>query len=155
MSSVTPASEALDRLHIPYRIFEHSRPVQSLEDAAAQRGQQPEQVVRSIVFRCCDDQFIMVLMAGPRQISWKSVRAALGVSRMTMATEAEVLQQTGFIRGAVTPLGLPGPMRILADESVFQSEEISLGSGVRGVAIILRSSDLKKALGRVEIGTYA
>lgn len=155
MTSSTPASQALDRLHIPYRVFEHPTPPASLEDAALQRGQQPGQVVRSILFRCCEEEFIMVLMAGPGQISWKSVRSALGVSRMTMATEAEVLEQTGFVRGAVTPLGLPKPMRILADESVFQPEEISLGSGVRGVAIILRPEDLKKALGNVEIGTFS
>ncbi len=97
----------------------------------------------------------MVLMAGPGQISWKRIRAALGVSRITMATEAEVLDQTGFVRGAVTPLGLPKPMRVLADESVFKPEEISLGSGVRGVAILMRPEHLKQALGNVEIGKFS
>ncbi len=80
---------------------------------------------------------------------------ALGVSRITMASEAEVLEATGYVRGAVTPLGLPVPMRILADESVFKPEEISIGSGVRGVAIIMKSETLRKALGTVEIGSFA
>ncbi len=97
----------------------------------------------------------MVLIAGPGQISWKKIRTILGVSRITMASEAEVLNVTGFVRGAVTPLGIPAPMRILADESVFTSEEISIGSGVRGVAIILKSETLKKALGSVTIGKFA
>jgi Cys-tRNA(Pro) deacylase len=155
MSITTPAAQALDRLGVPYRVFEHAAPVNSLEEAAVQRGQKPEQVVRSILFRCCEDTFIMVLMAGPGQISWKKVRAALGVSRVTMATEEEVLAQTGFVRGAVTPLGLPHPMRILADASVFRPEEISLGSGVRGVAIILMPGQLKQALGDIEVGDFA
>jgi Cys-tRNA(Pro)/Cys-tRNA(Cys) deacylase len=155
MATSTPAAKELDRLGIPYRVFEHARPVNSLEEAAAERGQQPGQVIRSILFRCCDDTFIMVLMAGPGQISWKRVRAALGVSRITMATEEEVLEQTGFVRGAVTPLGLPRPLRVLADRSVFQPEEISLGSGVRGVAIIIKAEDLQTALGVVEIGDFS
>ena len=97
----------------------------------------------------------MVLMAGPGQISWKSLRAALGVSRITMASEAEVLAVTGFVRGAVTPFGLPSPMRVLADESVFLPEEVSIGSGVRGTAILMNSADLRRGLGNVEIGIFS
>jgi prolyl-tRNA editing enzyme YbaK/EbsC (Cys-tRNA(Pro) deacylase) len=41
-------------------------------------------------------------------------------------------------------------MRILVDESVFTHEEISLGSGVRGTAVIIALSDLRRALGAVE-----
>jgi prolyl-tRNA editing enzyme YbaK/EbsC (Cys-tRNA(Pro) deacylase) len=72
-----------------------------------------------------------------------------------MASEAEVLAVTGFVRGAVTPLGLPHPLRILADESVFIHDEISIGSGVRGVAVILKSTDLQSALNQVAIGKFA
>ncbi len=155
MVTITPAARALDALGIPYRVFEHARTPTSLDDAAQARGQDPMQVVRSIVFRLAEAEFVMVLMAGPGQISWKAIRAALGVSRMTMATEEDVLAETGFVRGAVTPLGLPRPMRILADENVFEPEEVSLGSGVRGVAIIMKSIDLKKALNGVEIGQFS
>ena len=94
-------------------------------------------------------------MAGPGQISWKRLRAALGIARISIASEAEVLAATGFVRGAVTPLGLPRPVRILADESVFINSEISIGSGVRGVAIILKSLDLQIALDKIEIGKFS
>jgi prolyl-tRNA editing enzyme YbaK/EbsC (Cys-tRNA(Pro) deacylase) len=68
-----------------------------------------------------------------------------------MATEDEVRSVTGYERGAVAPFGLPRPMRILVDESVFTHEEISLGSGVRGTAVIMASGDLQRALGHFEI----
>ena len=155
MPDLPPAALALDQLGIPYRLLKHLQPPESLEEAARQRGQSPGQIVRSIVFRLAEGQFVMVLMAGPRQIAWKGMRAALGVSRISMASEAEVLTATGFVRGAVTPLGLPQPMRILADESIFAHEEISIGSGVLGVAVILKSTDLQSALDHVEIGQFA
>jgi Cys-tRNA(Pro)/Cys-tRNA(Cys) deacylase len=155
MTNSIPAAQALDLLGIPYQLFEHSQPPESFEEAANQRGQIPEQIVRSIVFRLAEGQFVMVLMAGPGQISWKRVRSTLGVSRISMASEAEVLAATGFVRGAVTPLGLPNPMRLLADESVFQPEDVSIGSGVRGVAIIMKSVDLRRALRNVEIGIFS
>jgi prolyl-tRNA editing enzyme YbaK/EbsC (Cys-tRNA(Pro) deacylase) len=151
MSVLPPAAQALDRLGIPYHLFEQSRPPDSLDDAARQRGQLPEQVVRSIVFRVVEGQFVMVLVAGPAQVSWPKLRAALGVSRLSMASEAEVLAETGFVRGAVNPLGLPHPMRLLADVGVFARGEVSLGSGVRGTAILLQSADLKRAVGEIEI----
>jgi prolyl-tRNA editing enzyme YbaK/EbsC (Cys-tRNA(Pro) deacylase) len=151
MSSLPPAALALDRLGLPYRLFEHPQAPASLEEAAAARGQRPEQVVRSIVFRLAQGQFVMVLVAGPAQIAWPKLRAALGVSRLTLASEAEVLAETGFLRGAVTPLGLPRPLRLLADVGVFTPAEVSLGSGVRGTAVVLQSADLKRAAGEVEI----
>ena len=96
----------------------------------------------------------MVLAAGPSQISWPELRAYLNQSRLTMASNDEVLSATGFLPGAVSPFGLPSPLRILADEGIFIPDEISIGSGVRGITIIMKSSDLKKALGDVEIGRF-
>jgi len=146
----TPATKALDRLSIPYHIFEHDHSPESLEQAAGERGQAPDQVVRSILFRFDKDKFFLVLVAGPGQISWRKLRLHLGVSRISMATEDEVLAVTGYAVGTVSPLGLPLPLQILADVSVFKPVEISLGSGVRGVAIIMKSADLLRVFGKIE-----
>ncbi len=146
-----PVARALAELGVPYRLFVHAGLVHSLDQAAHERNQLPDQVIRSIVFRVGKDEFLMALMAGDRQISWPALRRYLGQSRLTLATEAEIRSVTGYERGAVAPLGLPQPLRILADESVFVHEEISLGSGVRGTAVIMASRDLRRALGSVEI----
>ena len=93
----------------------------------------------------------MALMAGPQQIDWKTLRHYLGEKRLTMASEEEVLQVTGYSRGAVAPFGLPQPLRILADDSIYAFAEMSIGSGERGVTIILHRDDLRRALGDVEM----
>ena len=151
MINLPPVARALAELRIPYRLFVHAGPVQSLEQAARERNQLPDQVIRSIVFRVGKDEFLMALMAGDRQIAWPALRRYLGQSRLTLATEDEVRRVTGYERGAVAPFGLPQPLRILVDESVFAHDEISLGSGVRGTAVIMTSSDLQRALGEVEV----
>jgi prolyl-tRNA editing enzyme YbaK/EbsC (Cys-tRNA(Pro) deacylase) len=97
----------------------------------------------------------MVLMAGPQQISWTALRQYIGRSRLTMAKREEVLQVTGYELGAVAPFGLPQPMRVLADESVFVPDEVSIGSGIRGITVIIKSADLKQALGDVEIVQFS
>jgi len=146
-----PASIALDQLGIPHRIFIHEKPVTSFEEAASARNQRPEQIVRSILFQVRPGEFVMVLMAGRDQVDWKKLRQFVKRSRVRMATEDEVLEVTGYRIGTVSPFGLKNQIRVLMDASVLREEEISIGSGVRGVAVIMKSKDVHRALGDVEI----
>jgi Cys-tRNA(Pro) deacylase len=150
----TQVTEALDELNIPYRFFRHPGKVNSLEQAAQERGQNPEQIIRSLVFRLAKGSYVMVLVAGPSQISWPGLRTYLGQSRLTMADEAEILSITGYPIGAVSPFGLFKPMRILVDRSVLQEGEVSIGSGERNTTVILTGPDLMIALGSVEIDQF-
>ncbi len=145
----------MDELGVPHRVFRHPGPVHSLQQAARERGHRVEQVVRSILFRLHSGEYVMVLMAGPTQVSWKALRKHLGHSRISMASEEEVLAVTGYRIGAVGPFGLPTSLRVLIDPSVLAEEEISIGSGVRGVTVILKSVDLLHALGEAEIVSLA
>ena len=149
-SELPPAARELQARGIPYRLFRHTRPVRSLEEAAAERGQTPDQVIRSLLFRLSDSQFLLVLAAGPQQIPWKCLRQHLGTSRVTMASDEEVLTVTGSPPGAVSPFGLPAPVRILADSRIYLPAEVSLGSGERGTALLLAQPALRQALGTVE-----
>ena len=142
----TPVTQELDQKQIPYELFTHDGPVHSLEQAAAERNQQPEQVVRSLLFRLAQDEFLMVLVAGPQQIDWKQLRHTLGQSRLTMAKPEELLRVTGYEIGAVAPFGLPQPMRVLLDASVLAEDEVSLGSGVRGTTVMMKTAVLLTAL---------
>ncbi len=154
MTKSTPVSIALTEQDIPHRVFIHPGPLKSLEQAAEERNQRPEQIVRSILFRASKGEYVMVLMAGPQQIDWKTLRQYLGTNRVTMAKREEVLAVTGYELGAVAPFGLPHRLRVLVDVSVQNEAEISLGSGVRGVAIIMKSADLLTALGMVEVWQF-
>ena len=154
MTKKAPVSLALEALNAPHRVFEHQNPIKSMEQAAAERDQDVTQLVRSILFRVGKDEFMMVLVAGPGQLSWPALRTHLGRSRMTMATKDEVLQITGYPIGTVAPIGMPQPIRLLADKNVFIHNEISFGSGKRNTAIIMQMEDFKKVLGDVEIGEF-
>lgn len=146
-----PVSIALEKLGVPHTIFRHETPVNSFEQAASDRDQRPSQVVRSILFRVAEDEFIMALVAGPDQISWKTLRKYLGRSRVSMASEDEVLAVTGYRIGTVGPFGLPRQLKVLIDAGVMREDEVSIGSGMRNTAVILKSGDLHHALQDVEI----
>jgi Cys-tRNA(Pro) deacylase len=146
-----PISSILENLGVPHQVFRHESPVTSLAQAARERGQRPGQVVRSILFRVRDGEYTLALVAGEAQVSWKRLRKVLGRSRISMATEQEVLEVTGYPIGTVGPFGLRKPVRILVEAGVLLEEQISMGSGKRGEAIIMKSADLVHALGEVEI----
>jgi Cys-tRNA(Pro)/Cys-tRNA(Cys) deacylase len=146
-----PASMALEKMNIPHQVFRHEKPLLSFEQAAAERKQRPEQIVRSILFQVRPEEFVLVLVAGREQVDWKKLRQFVGRSRIRMATEEEVLEVTGYRVGTVSPFGMKNPVRVLIDSSVLRQEEVSIGSGVRNTAIILKSADLRQALETSEI----
>ena len=155
MSDKPPASLALDQLGIPHRIFLHDQPVRSFEEAATQRGQRPSQIVRSILFQVRDGEFVLALMAGPAQIDWRKLRQIIKRSRVRMATEKEVLEVTGYRIGTVSPFGVKNQARVMIDPSVLAEDEISIGSGVRNMAIIMKSADVRRVLQDAEIISLA
>jgi len=107
--------------------------------------------VRSILFRLGKDDYLMVLVAGQIQIPWKALRKYIGQSRLTLASEEEVLAATGFRIGTVSPFGLPRPIRVILEAGVLKQLEISIGSGLPNTGVIMKNADLQAALGEVEV----
>jgi Cys-tRNA(Pro)/Cys-tRNA(Cys) deacylase len=129
-----------------FTVFVHANAVNSLDQAAKERNQDPDQVVRSLIFRLASESFAMVLVAGPKQIPWKSLRSYFNQRRLTQASPEEVLMVSGYKIGTVSPFGLASEIPQFIDESVFQSNQISMGSGKSGTALIMESTEFMRAL---------
>jgi Cys-tRNA(Pro)/Cys-tRNA(Cys) deacylase len=143
----TPAQRArtaIEASGIPHRVTEHG-PVRSLVEAAEARGLTPERVLKTIVVRRADDDFLFVLVPGGRSISWPKLRALLGVSRLSMPDAAGALAATGYERGTITPFGSLRSWPVLADAAI-PSGPVSIGGGAHGTAFTVDSGDLLRAL---------
>ena len=138
------ALAAADALRLEYRVTRHG-PVRSLEEAAAARGVARSAVVKTLVVRRGEDDFIFVLVPGDREISWPKLRALLGVSRLSMPDAAGAFAATGYERGTITPLGSARPWPVIADAAM--DGQVSLGAGAHGVAILVDAGALVSALG--------
>jgi Cys-tRNA(Pro)/Cys-tRNA(Cys) deacylase len=139
------ALEALEALGIAYRIVRHGH-VSSLTEAAAARGVEPAAVVKTIVVRRGDDDFLFVLVPGDRTISWPKLRALLGVSRLSMPDAATAKDVTGYQRGTITPFGSLRAWPVIADERIRQ-RTVSIGAGAHGVTAIVDGDALITTLG--------
>lgn len=134
MTGEERALAAAEASGLEHRVVRHG-PVRSLAEAAAARGLQPEQVVKSLVVRRGDGDFLFVLVPGDRTISWPKLRELLGVSRLSMPDAATALEVTGYERGTITPFGSTTVWPVIADERL-RGTEISVGGGASGVTII-------------------
>lgn len=158
MSKQKPQSKAVEYLennNIVFELFIHSEKIKSLQDAAKQRGQSEDQVLRSILFRSKDHQFYMIVTTGTRQINWKILRNYLDTNRTTMATEDEVFTETGYRLGTVNPFGVKPEIKIFINKPCLDQNPISIGSGIRGVAIIMTINELLKALPTAVIENFS
>lgn len=120
-------------------------PVRSLAEAAQARGVEPADVVKTLVVRRGEDDFLFVLVPGDRQISWPKLRTLLGVSRMSMPDAAAAKEVTGYERGTITPFGSTREWPVVADERV-RGRRITLGAGAHGVAVALDADATLDAL---------
>ena len=130
---------------VPHSVITHGH-VGSLEEAAAARGVEPRAVVKTLVVRKGEDDYLFVLVPGDRQISWPKLRALLGVNRMALPDADDALRVTGYPRGSITPFGSTHPWPVVADASMVGAE-ITLGGGVSGTAVKLLADDALRALG--------
>lgn len=130
------AREALTASGLDHEITRHG-PVGSLEEAAAARGIDPADLVKTLVVRRGEDDYLFVLVPGDREISWPLLRAALGVNRLSLPDREVAREVTGYERGTITPFGATTAWPVVADASLAGDPQrrISLGAGAHGVAV--------------------
>jgi Cys-tRNA(Pro)/Cys-tRNA(Cys) deacylase len=140
----TPALAAADAVGLAHRVIRHG-PVRSLAEAARARGVTSADVVKTLVVRRGDDDFLFVLVPGDRSISWPKLRRLLGVSRLSLPDADVARRATGYVRGTITPLGSVRSWPVIADERV-RGREITLGAGEHGLALAVDADELLQVL---------
>ena len=138
------AIAALERSGINFTVTRHGR-VSSLVEAAAARGVDPSAIIKTLVVRRGEDDYLFVLVPGGRAISWPKLRALLGVNRMSMPDAATAKDVTGYERGTITPFGATTAWPVIMDGTI--SGTVSIGAGAHGVAATVDAGDLVTALG--------
>lgn len=133
--SEAPGVIAARALGIDFRII-HPGHVTSIAEAARACGVGVDDVVKTLVIRRAKDDYLLALIPGSRSLSWKRLRALIGVNRISLPDAETAKQVTGFERGTITPLGLDLP--VVADERIV-GRTITLGTGQRDTVVALQA----------------
>lgn len=138
------AAAAIERSGLAFTRTEHG-PVGSLAEAASVRGVGPADIIKTLVVRRGEGDFLFVLVPGDRQISWPKLRALLGVNRLSLPDKDVAREVTGYERGTITPFGSARAWPVIADERL-RGRRISLGAGERGVALRVAADEAASVL---------
>lgn len=141
MTGDTPAIRALEGSGLAFVVVRTERPT-SAEESAALQGIQVGQLLRTIVVRRSEGEYLFVLVPGGRQIDWPKLRAHLGVSRLSLPDAEEARAVTGYERGAITPFGATSEWPVIADVTIASLGTVAIGGGARGVNLHVSARDL-------------
>ena len=138
----TRVIELLETKGIPYTLKPHTRPVYTSEDAARERGVRLSQIVKTMLVKTPEGGCIVALIPGHRKLDFKKLGKLAGVKKLEFVTSDEVQQLTGFIPGAVAPIGMQHTYPTFSDEAIQDEEFVDISSGQPEAGVELRSADL-------------
>ena len=142
----TPAIRAATAAGLSFEVARTDRP-SSAEESARLQGIELRQLVRTIVVRRGDGDYVFVLVPGGRQIDWPKLRSHLGVRRMTLPDAEEARAATGYERGTITPFGAASAWPVLADATISEVDLVAIGGGAHGTNLHMATDDLLRATG--------
>jgi Cys-tRNA(Pro)/Cys-tRNA(Cys) deacylase len=144
--TTTPALDALAAAGVRHRVVRTQR-AHSAEESAGLQGIPLGSLLRTIVVRRGEDDYLFVLVPGGRRFDWPKLRAVLGVSRMSLPDADEAQAVTGYPRGAITPFGSTRAWPVVVDASIEALGIVVIGGGAHGVNVHLAPADLIAAVG--------
>lgn len=118
----------------------------SAEESAAMQGIPIGALLRTIVVRRGEDDYLFVLVPAGRRFDWPKLRAHLGVTRLSLPDADEAQRVTGYVRFTITPFGSTRAWPVLADAALTEQPVVAIGGGARGVNLHLAPADLIAAL---------
>ena len=141
MTGDTPALQALEGSGLAYEVIRTER-ASSAEESASFQGIELHQLLRSIVLRRGENDYLFVLVPGGRAIDWPKLRSHLGISRLSLPDKDEAKVATGYERGAITPFGSRTQWPTIIDGSIRSDDTVAIGGGGHGVNLHVKAADL-------------
>src|SRR4029079_19380404 len=129
----------------PYRVVRTPR-AGSAQESAELQGIPLGALLRTIVVRRGDDDYLFVLVPAGRRFDWPRLRAHLGARPLTLPDAEEARAATGYERYTITPFGSTRAWPVILDASVMDQPVVSVGGGAFGVNLHLTPTDLVNAL---------
>lgn len=141
----TPALAALAASGVTHRVVTTQRAGSAAESAALQ-GIPLGALLRTIVVRRGDDDYLFVLVPAGRRFDWPRLRAHLAVRRLTLPDADEARAATGYERYTITPFGSTRAWPVILDAAAVAEPVLAIGGGAFGVNVHIAPADLIAAL---------
>jgi Ala-tRNA(Pro) deacylase len=143
----------LEALGIEHRTVSH-RPVFTVEEARAHRGDLPGAHIKNLFLRTKKGAMWLVVALESRTVDLRALAEALGHRRFSFASERRLRAYLGVIPGAVTPFAVvndgEGAVRVALDEGLRDFEEWNAHPLVNSMTTTVRGRDMIRFLEAVD-----
>ncbi|RAK56611.1 Cys-tRNA(Pro) deacylase [Phenylobacterium deserti] len=149
MSKTTPATLALDKAKVAYRLatYEYDPNAERVGLQAAEAlGVEPGEVLKTLMVKA-DGKPACVVIASDREVSMKKLAAALGAKSAEMMKPADAERLTGYRVGGVSPFGQKKVVPTVLDADAATMAEAFVNGGQRGLQVRLAPAELVRVLG--------
>ena len=114
----------------------------SAEQVAEYLGMAPERIFKTLIARGDRTGPMLILAPAGTEVDLRAMARYTGDKRVEMVPQREVLSLTGYVRGAVTPLGNPRDYPVYIEETAVIWETIGISAGAKGMELTLAPEDL-------------
>jgi Cys-tRNA(Pro)/Cys-tRNA(Cys) deacylase len=149
----TPAVAALLGAGIGHRLLEfgHQRGVTSFgAEAVDALGLDPARVCKTLVVTADDapgGRLFVAVVPVPARLDPKAMGAAVGAKRVHLADRADAERSSGYVVGAISPIGQRRPLPTVVDPAALTWDTIYCSAGRRGLELELTPADLVAVTG--------
>lgn len=154
VKKMTPGILVAKNSKVNYRVHEYPHDPSSESyglEAAEKLGIPVERVFKTLVVNLDGKERAVGVIPVSSMLSMKLVAKAAGAKKAAMADRVDVERSTGYVLGAVSPLGQKKRLRTIIDGSSRNYPTIYVSAGRRGLEIELNPEDL----GRLVNGVFA
>lgn len=134
----------LDKHHARYRVVEHPEAGKS-EEVAKIRGTELGQGAKALVCKVKGNsvkQAVLAILPADKQADLSKIAAALGGTRASLASPAEVNELTDCVFGAIPPFSFHPDLLLIADPSLLERyDELAFNAGTLVRSVILNTED--------------
>lgn len=135
-------AEGMDYVLVPYEVDESDL---SAVHVAEQLGQPVEQLFKTLVLKGNKSGHFVCIIPGDEELDLKKAAKVSGNKSCEMIAMKDLLNVTGYIRGACSPMGMKKQLPSYIHESCLDYELVFVSAGKRGLQIQINPKDLIKA----------
>ncbi len=140
----TNAMRMLDRAKISYEAIEYAYDDSDLSGTTIARnaGLDPEIVFKTLVARGDKTGIIVMCIPVEKEVDLKKAASVSGNKKVEMLHVKDLLQNTGYIRGGCSPVGMKKAYPTYVESSVLNHERITVSAGIKGCQLLVNAREL-------------
>ena len=141
----TNAMRILDAAKISYFAREYDPEITDGEKVAAILNLDPDRVFKTLVTIGSDNEHYVFIVPVNYTLDLKKAALAVGVKRVEMIKQKELLPLTGYIHGGCSPIGMKKKFRTVLNDTATLFDKINVSGGRVGLQIEIKVEDLISA----------